>query len=242
MIRTIWAVFIAFIATFFFSVAAVITGIFQPYSKITNGIIRSWAKVILWASGIRVQVEGREYIDPRQYYIYMPNHQSAFDILACVVAIPGTVRFIAKKELFRIPVFAHGMRAVGMIAIDRGNSAKARETLSQALEKMRRGVSVIIYPEGTRSRDGNIQKFKKGGFIMAIQGQIPIIPVVISGSFEIFKRKSLWLINKNRSIKVRFLPPVDPAPYTLRQRNELVNLVHSQIVSHFNDERKSHGI
>ncbi len=240
MLRTAWAVSLAVIVTFFFSVAAFVAGIFQPYSRLTNGIIRNWAKLILWGSGIRVQVQGREHIDPGKYYIYMPNHQSAFDILACVVAIPGTVRFIAKKELFRIPVFAQGMQAVGMIAIDRGNSAKARETLSKALEKMRRGVSVIIYPEGTRSRDGKIHKFKKGGFIMSIQGQIPIVPIVISGSFEILKKKTLRL--GGGFIKVEFLPPVDPTPYTLRERNELVNLVYSQIVSHFNDERKSHGI
>ncbi len=240
MLRLIWVFLNTVFFTAIFSIVAVIVGIFNPYSGWTNGIIRTWARVILWVSGVKVRVKGLNNIDPARNYIYMPNHQSAFDILACVVAIPGTVRFIAKKELFRIPVFAQGMRAVGMIPIDRGNSAEARATLQKALNRIKDGVSVIIFPEGTRSRDGKIRPFKKGGFIMAIQGRIPIVPTVIKGSFDILKKKSLKI--GHGVIEVRFLPPVDTSEWKFEDRNILLQQVHKQISETFYQEGEIHEV
>ena len=240
MLRLIWVLVLTVILTFIFSVAAVLTGIFNPYSRLTNGIIRTWAKSILYISGVKVEVKGLENIDPTRSYIYMPNHQSAFDILACVVAIPGTVRFIAKKELFRIPIFAQGMLAAGMIPIDRGNSAEAHDTLNRALDKIKNGVSVIIFPEGTRSRDGEIHPFKKGGFYIALLGGIPIVPMVIRGSFQILKKKSLKI--SHGRIKVEFLPPVETAGRALTERNKLVKEVFRQISDTFYQKGEANDV
>jgi len=202
MIRSAWFIIAAVILTFTFSVMAIFSGLISPYSRFSNWVVRSWARSCLKAAGIKIELEGLDKIDRSKSYVYMQNHQGNFDILASVVAIPGTARFLAKAELFRIPVFAQGMRLVGMLEVDRGNSQQAKKTIIKAIDVVKSGVSVIIYPEGTRSRDGNIQKFKKGGFILAIDGQIPIMPMVISGSREIMSKKSLHL--HKGEIRIRF--------------------------------------
>ncbi len=229
--RNVAAVSFAFLSTFFFSTIAIFVGIFNPYSKASNAVIRIWAKSILWAAGIKVEVQGLENLGSEKPAIYIANHQSLFDVLASVAAIPGTVRFIAKKELFRIPIFAQGMRIAGMIEIDRSNSKAAQKSLTAAAVRMRRGVSVIIFPEGTRSRDGNIQAFKKGGFVLAIKGRFPIIPTVIHGSFGIMQKKSLKL--SKGKIVVQFLEAVDSSQYTYEDRVKLVNDVRQKILENF---------
>ena len=234
MLRTIWSITFGVLSTFTFASAAVISGLFNPYSNFSNAIVRVWAKSLLWASGITVDILGQEKLDLQQPVIYMANHQSTFDIMAGVVAIPGTVRFIAKKELFRIPVFAQGMRMVGMISIDRGNSREAQKSLADAAERMKRGVSVIIFPEGTRSRDGKIHRFKKGGFVLAIKGKFPIVPVVIRGSFGIMRKKSLKV--GQGKIEVEFLPAVSTQSYSYEQRNILLREVYKQITDGFAKE------
>ncbi len=236
LIRTAWVFIFTVLSTTLHSVLAVISGLMNPYSDFSNNNIRRWARSILWAAGIRVEVQGKELLHSGQSYIFMSNHQSAFDILACVVSIPGTVRFIAKKELFRIPFLAQGMRAAGMIAIDRGNSAKARETINKAVDIVRSGVSVIIYPEGTRSRDGNIHRFKKGGFVLAILGHIPIAPMVIYGSFNIMQKKSLKLGKGH--IRIEFLKPITTQSYEMKDRNKLVQIVYEQITGRFDQLTK----
>lgn len=240
MLRTIWSISFGTISTFFFAIVAVVAGLFNPYSNFSNGVVRTWAKSLLWASGIKVHVLGREKLDLRQPVVYMANHQSTFDILATVVAIPGTVRFIAKKELFRIPVFAQGMRMVGMISIDRGNSKEAQKSLADTAQRMKQGVSVIIFPEGTRSRDGKIHRFKKGGFVLAIKGKFPIVPLVIRGSFGIMRKKSLK-VGKGR-IEIEFLEPVSTEHYAYPQRNILLEEVYQKIIDGFAKENNGEKV
>jgi len=236
MLRTVLVFAFAVVHTLCCSLAAILFGLFKPYSKIVNGVIRLWARGILKVAGVKVRVFGAEKLHPDQPYIYMSNHQGDFDILAHVVSIPGTMRFIAKQELFRIPVFAQGMRAVGMIPIDRGNSIKARESLKEAAETLRNGVSVIIYPEGTRTLDGDILPFKKGGFILALESGLPIVPTVITGSLNI-KPKGKFQVNPG-TIEVHFLDPVDVSAYSLKTRNQLVKTVRDMIVQHYEKIRK----
>jgi len=233
MFRSAWVISSFSVVTFFCSIMAIISGIINPYSNFTNGVIRFWAGTLLKISGIKTNVSGLEKIDPSQAYIFMSNHQSTFDIMACLAFIPGTARFLAKQELFRIPVFAHGMRAVGMIPIDRGNSKKARESLDQAVTEVKKGVSVIIFPEGTRTKDGNIQTFKKGGFVLAMKGNIPIAPMVLSGAREIMQKKDLHF-NKG-SIQMEFLEPVLSTEYNYEQRNQLIQKVRDSIVERYKE-------
>ncbi len=231
MFRSAWIIFASSAVTFFYSVIAMISGLISPYSERTNNIVRSWARSILKISGISVKVKGLEKLDPKQSYLFMSNHQSTFDIMTCLSVIPGTARFLAKQELFRIPVFAQGMRAVGMIPIDRGNSKKARQSLDKAIEEIKKGVSVIIFPEGTRTKDGNIQPFKKGGFVLAIKGGIPIAPMVLTGAMEIMQKKDLRL--HKGSIQIEFLEPIPTENYKYEQRQQLIQDIRNSIVTRY---------
>ncbi len=235
MLRSLWVIAFAILHTLFCSIAAIATGIFNPYSKLVDNIIRFWAKGILKVAGVKVIVHGQEKIRPAQPYIFISNHQGAFDILAGIVAIPVTMRFIAKKELFRIPIFAQGMRTVGMIPIDRGNSEAARQSLEEAIETLKNGVSVLIFPEGTRSLDGNIKPFKKGGFVLALKSGLPIMPMVFTGSLNILRKKSIKV--HRGTIHVYFLDEIDVSQYSFKQRNELVQQVRQQIVNFYEKVR-----
>ncbi len=236
MIRTIYMSIFAFFSTGIGSVLAVIGGLFNPYSGFVNGVIRNWAKSIIKASGIKVEVEGLDRFDHHKAYIVISNHQGNFDILVLAQYLPLTARFVAKKELFRIPLFAQGMKLAGMIAIDRGNSSKARAALQRTFDVLKSGVSVIIFPEGTRSRDDSIHRFKKGGFILALETGIPILPVSISGSRHIMEKKSIRL-RKGR-IKVVFDKPIEPTNYTFEERNKLVKKVRDVIIKNFDPNYK----
>ncbi len=239
MFRSAWIILASSIVTFIYSVLAIISGLISPYSERTNAVVRGWAGLVLKIAGIKLDVHGLEHLQPGQPYIFMSNHQSTFDIMSCLATIPGTARFIAKQELFRVPVFAQGMRAVGMIPIDRGNSKKARASLDKAIVEIKQGVSVIIFPEGTRSKDGRIQPFKKGGFVLALKGGIPIVPMVISGAMQIMRKKSMFL--DKGTIRLEFLPPVDTTQYDYNQRNQLLETIRAQIMERYeqlNTERQ----
>ena len=239
LIRSGVFLFFTVLITFLVSVTAIIAGIFNPYGVIVNGVIRNWAKFLLWVAGTKVDVHGLEKLDPKQPYIYMVNHQSNFDILALSANIPGISRYIAKKELFKVPFFGLGMKLAGIIKINRSNKEQAKESINkEAVDRINKGVSVIIFPEGTRSRDGKIHPLKKGGIILAIEGHIPIVPTVLSGTFHIMNKSSLKL--KRGRIRLEFLDPIHTDNYTYEDRNELTELVYKQLVDNFDPEINRH--
>lgn len=233
-IHTVIVYIIVLIDTIIFSTLAIISGFFNPYSKFSDWVIRTWAKVILWVSGVKMIVDGLENIDPHKPYIFAANHIGAFDILTTVIAIPQTARFIAKAELFKIPLLAQGMRMTGMLEIDRKNSEKARKTLDKAIATIKDGCSVIIFPEGTRSRTNEIQPFKKGGFILAINGKISIIPTVINGTQYIFPKGSKIL--RSGTAKIKFLKEINADNFSYDNRNALVDYTRTQMIAAFEPE------
>lgn len=221
--------------TIIFAILSIISGFFNPYSKMTTWSVRTWARVILWTSGVKLQVEGLENIELNKPHIYIINHMGMFDIPAILVAVPQTARFIAKKELFKIPLFSMGMRYAGMLPIDRGNSDEAKKTLQRATATIQNDkCSVLIFPEGTRSKSGLIENFKKGGFILASQGKIPIIPTVIEGSLNIVPKGSFLV--KMGKMKIKFLDKVDTNNYTYETRNNLVKDVRNKMIDAFDPE------
>jgi 1-acyl-sn-glycerol-3-phosphate acyltransferase len=186
-----------------------------------------WARSILAVSGIRVSVRGLERIDRERAYIFMSNHMSNFDIPVLLGHLPVQFRWLAKAELFRIPLFGRAMRAAGYISIDRSNRAAAFDSLEQAAERTRRGASIMIFPEGTRSLDGNLKAFKKGGFVMAIAAGVPIVPVVIRGTHAIMPKSTLLI--RPRDVTLEVQEPIDTAVYTPEGKEPLMERVRAAI-------------
>jgi len=166
-------------------------------------------------------VHGLENLKPKQKYIFVGNHESALDIPIALATLPYNIVFMAKKELFRIPLFGWAMWAVGMIRVDRQNREQAKLSVQRALDKIaRQEISVLVYPEGTRTYTGEMQRFKKGSFILAIQTGLPVVPITICGAFDVVPKKSLVL--KQGMVELFIDPPLPTADLTLADRDQLM--------------------
>jgi 1-acyl-sn-glycerol-3-phosphate acyltransferase len=196
-----------------------------PSGNAVIPLARWWARAILGICRVRILVEGASWIRPPGPYLFLSNHQSQFDILAVVVAIPLQFRILAKKELFYIPVFGWVLKLSGFVGIDRGDRDKAIRSLEAAAARLRQGTSLLVYAEGTRSPDGGLLPFKKGGFIMAIQAGVPILPITIHGSRSILPKGSLKI--RPGTIRVRVGQPIDPSRFKLEEKEALMREVRA---------------
>lgn len=172
---------------------------------------RAWSPLCMWTTGCRRIVERLPPL-PDGPLIFASNHESALDIWVLVEALPRTVRFVAKRELFRIPIFGWYMRLGGHVPVERSNHARAVQSLRQAAALVRAGTSLIVFPEGTRSRSGRIQPFKKGPFVVAMQARVPVIPIAISGSGNVTPSQHVAV--HPGTIRVAAGDPIDPALFT----------------------------
>lgn len=232
MFRSVTLLLTGVLITAYFSAAAVFMTLIGATENSIHKVARLWARILLLVSGVKVEVQGVENVLVDQPQIFMSNHQSGFDIFIVLAFIPGQFRWIAKKELFRIPVFSRAMKTAGYIEIDRQNRERALESLNIAAQKIREGKSVMSFPEGTRSRDGRIKEFKHGMFHLALQAGVPIVPVTIVGASEIMPKRSLRIYpGKVRMIIDR---PIAVQPYTIETRQELISRVRQVIVDNFN--------
>lgn len=185
---------IAFVAlTILGCVLAIGSRLFDRSGDLVLTLARWWSRGVLGTAGVRVTVRSHAKLDPKQPYVVMPNHLSSVDIWSVFLAVPVPLRFIAKKQLGQIPLFGWAMRAGRFIFIDRQNAASARRSIDEAANRIRSGCSVVIFPEGTRSRDGRLGAFKKGGFHLAVNSGAQIVPVAIRGSREVMPRGSLFI-------------------------------------------------
>lgn len=155
---------------------------------------RLWGKINLWAAGVKVRLAGTENMNGGGPYILVSNHQGWFDIFAALGELPIKFSWLAKEELFKIPVLGHAMSKAGYIPIDRRDHRKAIASMNRVAEAVRQGTSVFVFPEGTRSADGVIRDFKKGAFVLAVKSGQPILPISISGSYRILPKHS-WMIH-----------------------------------------------
>lgn len=167
--------------TFLFSVSAFICTLFDSSGRAYAWHARLWARLALSLNMVRITVSGSEHL-PDGPLIFMSNHQSNFDILTLLSSMPRQLHWIAKKELFDIPVFGPSMRRGGYIPLDRGDGRKALQSMDEAAATIRQGKCVVLFPEGTRSADQKLLPFKRGGFILARKAAVPVIPVTINGS------------------------------------------------------------
>ncbi|MEZ4415024.1 MAG: lysophospholipid acyltransferase family protein [Gemmatimonadota bacterium] len=205
MLRTAWVLTYGALLTAAYASWALLTGLFRPAKALCrcDQLARRWGQKIVRASGSTVEVEGAEHIDPDQPHILVGNHESWFDVFAVLGHLPGRFRFVAKKELARIPIFGQAWRMCGHISVDRSDRGSAVHSLQEAAGRIRSDrLTIVLFPEGTRSPTGALQPFKKGAFVLGIQAQVPIVPIAISGTRPVMPKGSFFIRPGRIRIKV----------------------------------------
>lgn len=209
------------------ALASVLSAPFDRSGDTVVRLARLWSRMLLWTAGVSLRVKVHAVLDPRQPYVFMANHLSTVDIWAIFVALPTKVRFIAKKQLGRIPLFGWAMAAGRFIFIDRQNPLAARRSMDEACARIRSGSSVAMFPEGTRSRDGHLGPFKKGGFHLALTAGVPIVPVGIRGAHEVMPRGSLIL--RRGPVTLEIGVPIPTVGLSVADRDTLLERVRSEV-------------
>jgi len=209
------------------SVALVGMGLFRISSQKIQVLPRLWGKIIVGGSGVRVSIKGLDKLEKNRPYIFAANHQSQFDIFALQGYLEYDFRWMAKKELFSIPVFGPAMRMAGYIPVDRAHGRKALKSLEEAAKRIADGTAVIVFPEGTRSKDGRLQPFKSGAMILAIKAGVPLVPMAIAGSHAVLPKGAL--LAKPGKIVIRIGDPIDTKAYSLKQKTELAERLHETV-------------
>ena len=221
--RTVWVYAFGLASTVYNALRVVLCPFVSrcDQRRICDEVPRTWSRSILWATGVEVEVEGAEVIDPARPQLVVSNHQSWFDVFALAAHFPGRYHFVAKQELAAIPIFGRAWLTCGHIAIDRHDRSSAIESLERAGEKIRKETATIImFPEGTRSPTGELQRFKKGAFVLALKAGVPVVPVAVVGSREIMP-KGRWRVRPGR-IRIRFGEPIPGDEYAMEERDDLL--------------------
>lgn len=237
MIRTIFVWSSIIIATLLLGIIALTAYPFDRKGRIGHRCARLWGRVALLANGVKVRVEGLEKIKGKGPFIFMANHQGTYDIFALLGYLPFHFKWLAKKELFSIPFFGWAMNAAGYISLDRQGTRETAEAMNQAALRIREGMSVVIFPEGSRSPDGSIQPFKKGGFTLALKAKVPIIPISIAGSREIMPKERLRA--SAGEIRIRVGDMIETGSLSIRDRSLLMERVSETILRNFESIRQT---
>ncbi len=222
MIRTLWTIVGATVITLLMAGRVVVASWFRfrRMACLCDRSERTWASTILRCAGAKVRLEVPEGLDWDQPFIVIANHQSWFDVFALMAHLPGRARFVAKEELGRIPIFGRAWKTCGHISVDRSDRARAVASLEAAARRMRdERLAVILFPEGTRSLDGELHPFKKGAFVLALQSGVPLLPVGIRGSREVMPKGSFRI--RSGEIVIRVGEPIPVAGKGMAARDRL---------------------
>jgi len=226
--RKYWCMFgIAFFSLWGFPWVCLLMLIHWSGSASMDYVKNVWARRMLWLPGATLKVEGTENVDVTRSTVFVSNHQSTLDIPALFCALPVDFRFVAKKVLQYVPITGWYMWFAGFIFIDRGNRRAALETIKAAGEKIRKGTSIVIFPEGTRSETGAIGQFKKGPFALALEAGVPVTPVAVEGSRHVMPKNS-WNVVPGE-IRVKIGRPIDPKPFG-EDREALAQHVREKVI------------
>ena len=214
----------------FFTLAypRVVLSIFDRSGDLAHKVARLWGRWILASAGVRVRVRGREKLLQGRPQVVFSNHCSYFDVYCLLAHLPIQFRWLAKEELFRIPLFGKAMEYGGYLPIDRSNPRRAHRSVIAAAERIRAGTSIVIFPEGTRSPDGRLQEFKSGGAILAIRAQVPVVPIAILGTYEVMPKGSLRV--RPRPVEIRVGEPISTEGLSQRDREDLLRRARQSIL------------
>jgi len=204
---------------------SVITGKPDLMYSLAMKIVRAGNRIF----GIRVHVEGLENVPRTGACVFIANHVSNLDPLAFIPTIPGRVAIMIKQELMKIPILATGMRAAQFVPVNRSDREAAAASVELAVKELKEGTSFVIFAEGTRSPDGRLRPFKRGGFTMAIEAGVPVVPVSIAGTQRLQPRGE-WKV-RSADVFIRYSPAVDASAYTMDRREELLERVHALVAA-----------
>ena len=234
-LRTILTLVTAVIVTTVLGLTVIIAGLFGVKDKpggIFDKVPRWWSSTVLWAAGIKVRVHGLENAKGGEPHIFASNHVSWFDVPALARVLPR-YKFVAKAELFKVPIFGRAMRTAGMIEIQRDNRKAAFGAYDVAAERIKQGNSVVVFPEGTRGHAYPLRPFKKGPFVLAIAAGVPIVPIIVHGTIEIMRKGSLWA--HPGTIDVHLLEPVSTEGVDYDHREALMQTVRTRMADAMRD-------
>ena len=230
--RSIVATVVFVLVTIVLSILSIPAALLDRSGRSYLWLARTWSKCFLWLYGIHVRVEGLEKIDPNDHYVFVSNHASYTDIPVVLASIPAQIRIILRHELTRVPIWGWALLTSPFLIVDRSNATKARETLTRAAETIKAGASVLLFPEGTRTHDGNLQEFKRGAFKLAFDSQTTILPIALDGTFEALPRTEK-LPRSGLNVVVRVGEPipfvVDPTVPTRTQEIALMKASEEQV-------------
>jgi 1-acyl-sn-glycerol-3-phosphate acyltransferase len=210
---------------------SLLASLYDSRGRWQHAFARLWSWLILTSSGIRTRVEGVENLAPQKTAIYCANHQSAMDIPILFVNLPVQFRFVAKRSLFKMPFLGWHLKRSGHIPVDRERPREAMRSLDEAAEKIRAGSSVILFPEGHRSRNGKMGQFKSGSFYLAIQAGVPVVPITLNGTRAVLKPDTYHVRAGQTEMIVH--PPIPTRGLTLRDVDALSGKVRARIISRF---------
>ncbi len=231
-LKFFWIAFLTGIYTFWYSSKVVIYSFFsRNFRAKVDQCMMDWSKKLLKLIGVTTRVTGntKVFSESERPIIIMCNHSSLYDIPMSIAALNTSLRMLAKKELFKIPIFASALRRGEFVSIDRHNREQSRKDLQIAKQKMLEGIVLWAAPEGTRSKDGKLAEFKRGGFHLALDTSAMIVPIVIKDIHKVQAGNDLTLY-LNQEVEVEICEPVDAANYTTETRRELINQVRNKML------------
>ncbi|OFV89025.1 MAG: hypothetical protein A3J75_01555 [Acidobacteria bacterium RBG_16_68_9] len=229
---------LADVLIFFYTIVigptATVAVLISRRSRPLDILARGWCKLIVWTCGIRVTVEGLHHVQPGRSCVIISNHLSNFDIWCTYACVPMNIRFVAKKELLRIPVFGQALAVSNHIVIDRQNPEEAIAIINAAAARSERGICILFYAEGTRSPDGKVHAFKKGGVTLALRTGLPIVPMSISGTRKFLPKRSA-VIRPGGRVKIVLDAPIQTSGLALGDRDELTEQVRSIVIRNYEE-------
>ncbi|MBN1474830.1 MAG: 1-acyl-sn-glycerol-3-phosphate acyltransferase [Syntrophaceae bacterium] len=234
--RVAWLGLWAAIVTVVLGIPVMVAGLLSRTGNLAFSISKLWAYTMLAVSFVRTEIKNKDKIQKGTSYIIISNHQSLYDIISLVTTLGIQYRWFIKKEVLKIPIFGYALYASRNIFIDRSNTNKAIESINQGINRLPKGVSVMVFAEGTRSPDGKIHEFKKGGFMVAVAHKMPILPVTVNGSRRVMPKGSLAF--KPGKIQVVVGEPIDTSVYTADTVDELIDKTRQAIIANFDPEYK----
>lgn len=235
LLRSLVVVPVVLLSTILLSLASLLNAfVFRRPLKELRRLAGVWGRFILWCSGVQVRTEGGGLLDPEATYVFAANHQSQYDIFVICGYLGHDSSWLAKRELFTVPLWGRAMREAGYIPLDRSRGREAMKSLSEAAARIAAGTSVVIFPEGTRSGDGRLGDFKSGAMHLAIKAGVPVVPVAISGTHRILPKGSL--LPRPGRVTVRVGKAVDVGEYGPKGKQALALKIRSEVESMLSDE------